>query len=333
MSRIIGRLTSIGIAKETSRGTPVAPAYWIPIRSLDFDDSQTLQDNESGFGTIDAIQDSEILQRWSEGSFEGKIYDQSEGVLLRAVFGQGPTSTQIGVTGTYNHVFAMLNSNQHASLTTSIKESNNDLAYANAVMDSYVLEATLDDYIHRTVNLKAKLGASGSHTPAYLNENEFVPKHMNAKIFNVAASVSAHNTAAGAASPIKVRAITLNINKNTDPVYVLGSSDIDDVLNKQLEITGSIELYYDSLTYRNLWTANTHQGMRFAMVNTDVTIGGSNNPGLQFDLYEVVFTNWSRSFDNNDIMTQTLEFKAILNVAAAASIGAQLTCQYLGTNY
>jgi hypothetical protein len=333
MPRIIGRLTSIGLAKEASRGTSVTPAYWIPVRGLTFDDNQTMQDNESGFGTIDAIQDSAMLQRWSEGDFAGKVYDQSEGLVLSGVFGQAPVSTQRASTGTYDHVFSMLNSNQHRSLTATIKEGNNDLRYANAVIDSYVLEATLDDYIHRTLGLKAKTGAAASDTIAYTNENEFLPKHVIAKLFAPAASVGAHDTAATGAAAVKVRSFSINIQKNTDPVFVLGSNDVDDVLNKQLAISGTIELYYDSLTYRNLWSAVTHQGMRLDIVNTDVTIGGSNNPAIRFDLYEVVFTNWSRSYANNDVMTQTLEFRAILNVAAAATIGARLTNQYIGTNY
>ena len=31
MARIIGRLGSIGIGVETTRGTAVAPTFWVPV--------------------------------------------------------------------------------------------------------------------------------------------------------------------------------------------------------------------------------------------------------------------------------------------------------------
>lgn len=333
MPRIIGRLTSIGIAKEATRGTAAVPTYWVPVRDLDFDDKLELKDNESGYGTIDAVQDSQILQQWSEGSFGGKIFDISEGVILRGVFGQAPVSVQRAASGVYDHTFDMANTNQHSSLTVAIKEANQNLRYVNAVVDSYELEATLDDFIHRSVGLKGKLGATASDTIAYINENEFVPKHMTFKTAAVAASKAAHVTALDGAAATKIRSVTLSIAKNAEPLYVLGSKDIDDVANKQLEVTGSIEAYYDSTTLRALYFANTHQGGRIDIINTDVLIGSTHNPALRFELYDMVFTSWERGFDNNDVMTQTMEFKAVLNVAAGASITGRLTDLYAGTNF
>src|SRR5215217_6378442 len=108
MTRIIGRLTSIGAGREpsASRGTAVAPAYWIPVRSLDFNDTQETKDNESGLGTIDAVSDNVILRQWSQGSVEGKIYDLSEGLILRSLFGAAPTSVQRASSGVYDHTYA-----------------------------------------------------------------------------------------------------------------------------------------------------------------------------------------------------------------------------------
>jgi hypothetical protein len=333
MPRIIGRLTNIGLGKETTRGTVVAPTYWVPVRDLDFDDHLEMKDNESGFGTIDAVQDSGILQQYADGGFGGKIFDMSEGLILSGVFGQAPTSVQRASSGTYDHTFLMLQNNQHRSLTVAIKEANNNLRYGLGMVDTYDLEATLDDFVHRDVGLKAKKGVTGSDTVATTNENEFLPKHMNVRFAAVAASTAATATALDGAANIVARSIKLSINKNAEILYALGSADANDVANKQLEITGSIEMYYDALTYRNLYFANTHQALRLEMLNTDVLIGATNNPALRFDLQEVVFTNWERGFDNNDIMTQTLEFKAVLNVAAGASIVGRLTNQYAGANY
>ena len=75
MARVIGRLTKIGLGRETTRGTAVAPLYWIPVLDLGLDDQVELKDNESGFGNLAAIQDSAVVGQWAVGDFGGKIFD------------------------------------------------------------------------------------------------------------------------------------------------------------------------------------------------------------------------------------------------------------------
>ena len=52
MGKIIGRLTSVGLGKESTRGTAVAPTFWVPVQSIDIDDKAEYIDNDSGFGKI-----------------------------------------------------------------------------------------------------------------------------------------------------------------------------------------------------------------------------------------------------------------------------------------
>lgn len=328
MGRIIGRLTSIGIGREPSgaRGTPVAAGYWIPVRELDFNDRQEMADNESGYGNINAVQDSAVVKQSGEGSFAGKVFDLSEGVILRSVLGSGATSTQRAASGVYDHVFEMANNNQHLSMTVAVKDENSDLRFANAVVNSYELEAVLDDYVARTVEIVSKKGASASDTVAYTNENEFLPKHITAKMATVGGDLDA-------ASATKIRQVNISIAKNAEGLQVLGNNGLDDVVNKQFEVTGSIEAYYDDSVMQGYWMNNTRRALRIDIVNTDVTIGSTHNPALRFEMPEIIFTNWERGFDNNDIQTQTIEFRAVLNLTAGKSITARLTNLYAGANY
>ncbi len=326
MPRIIGRLTKVGIGKETTRGTAVAPTFWVPVRDLGFDDKVELTDNDSGFGVLAEINDAAITKQWADGDFAGKIFDRSVGLEMTGVFGQSPTSVQRATSGVYDHTFTMLQSNQHVSLTVALKDANNDLRYALAMVDTWKLEGVMDDYARRTMNLISKKSASASNTSSYIDENEFIPKHI---------TVVTAATAAGldAGTAMKVRSVDLEINKNAEGLQALGSSDLDDVANKQVTIEGSIELYYDSVTQRNLVFNATKNAMRISMKNTDVTIGGSHNPELRFDLNNVIYSSWEKGFDNNDVMTETLEFKAAYSIADAALIVARLTNAYAGTAY
>lgn len=329
MSRIIGRLTSVGIAKEAVRGTAVAPSFWVPVRDLDFDDTVDTKDNESGFGVITGISDSDIIKQWSEGGYEGKIFDKSIGLELAALFGASPTSSaHAGATGAYDHAFALANNNQHLSLTVAVKEANNNLRYVNSIIDTWKFEAALDDYIKRSMKLMGKKGATASDTVAYTAENEFVPRHMVVKVATNLAGLTA-------ASAIKVRNITFEVNKNADGLQVLGSNDIDDVVNKTFEVSGSIEMYYDNTTYRDLVFNNTKQALRISVVNTDVMVGTGTPTAtlLQFDFAKCIFGKWERGFDNDDIMTQTVDFKAAFSLSDAATMSALLTNGYAGTLY
>ncbi len=331
MGRIIGRNTKIGLAKEATRGTGVPAAFWIPVLDLGFDDNFDLKDNESGFGNIAAISDSQIVKRWGEGDYAGKIFDRSVGLELTALFGQSPTIVQRGTSGVYDHSYSMLNSNSHQSVTATVSEENYTGRFPNGMIDSWALEAEVGDFIRRTVSLVSKPSTSATDTPGYTNEAEFLPKHMSVKLAAVGASDA---TLDGTASA-KIRSINFEVNKNAEASQVFGSNDVDDVNNKQLEVTGEFELYYDNRTYHTLAAAGTHQSMRIEMINTDITIGTGTtaNPALRFQFAEIALEWPSKDFDNNDIATVTVPFRAMLNIASASELTARLTNAYIGTLY
>lgn len=331
MTRITGRLTKIGIAKETTRGTAVAPVFWVPVLDLGFDDNIELKDNESGFGNLAAIQDSGIVKKWGEGDYSGKVFDKSVGVEMTATFGQSPTIVQRGTTGVYDHSWTMLQSNQHQTMTVAITEPNYTGRFPRGMVNSWSLKAEVGDWIKRTINVMSNSSASSSETVAYTNENEFLPKHMSVRL----AAAGASSGTIDAATPSKMRAMSFEINKNTEDQMVFGSNDPDDIANDQIEVTGEFEVYYDDRTYHTLAQAGTHQAMRIEMINTDVIIGssGSNNPALRFEFAECIFEEPERNFDNNGIQTLKVKFKAALNLATGNQVTGRLTNAYAGTAY
>lgn len=323
MSRNIGRLTKIGLGRETTRGTAVAPTYWIPVLDLGFDDKIELKDNESGFGNLAAISDSQITKVWAEGDYEGKIFANSVGLEMVGVAGQLPTSVQRSTTGVYDNTYTILQSNQHATMTAAIAEANFTGRYSLAAVNSWALEAEVGDYIKRTVNLLSQASVAGSDTPAYTNEAEFLPKHMIVKM----AAAGANDATLDAATALKIRSCNFEIAKNADGLQVFGSNALDDVVNKQIEITGEYEMYYDDRTYHTLAKNGTHQALRIEMINTDLIIGtsGTNNPALRFQFPEVALDFPERNFDNNDIGTIKVAFRAMLNIATGTLATIRVT--------
>jgi len=330
MTRIIGRLTKLGIGRETTRGTAVAPTYWVPVLDLSFDDKLELKNNESGYGNIAAINDASIVKKWGEGEYSGKIFHKSVGLEMVALFGQLPTSVQRTTTGVYDNTYALLNTNQHASLTVALSEANYSGRFALGVISSWSLDAALGDYIRRKISIISKASASSSETPAFTNEAEFIPKHMSIKL----AAAAASDATLDSATAIKLRSISFDFNKNAEGLQVFGSNDLDDVVNKQVEITGSFEMFYDDRTYHTLAQAGTHQAMRIDMINSDVIIGtsGTHNPALRFQFTEVVIELPVQGFDNNNITTLNIPFRAVLNVASGVIATCRVTNEINGAS-
>lgn len=323
MTRVIGRLTKLGMGRETTRGTGVAPTYWIPVLDMSFEDTIELTDNESGFGSIASISDSEVTKQWAEGDYQGKIFDKSIGLEMVGLFGQLPTSVQRTTTGVYDNTYTLLNTNQHQSMTICVDEPNYNGRFALAMFDTWSLVAEVGDYIQRKLSLMSKASVAGTDTPAYTNENEFIPKHMAVRM----AAAGSNDSTLDAATAIKITQINFDFNKNPDGQQVFGSNDLDDIANQQVEITGDFDMYYDDRTYHNLAKAGTHQALRIEMINTDIVIGtsGTNNPALRFQFPEVALDFPTSKFDNDKVATINVKFRAMLNIASGVLATARVT--------
>lgn len=321
MARIIGRLGSIGIGVETTRGTAVAPAFWVPVTGKDFDDKVDYIDNDSGMGNIMEKNDAIPNHRWGEGGYDGKIFDRSVGAELVALFGQAPVSTQRGVTGVYDHVFNLANSNQHKSLSLSYKDANESLRWAMAMLNSWSLEGATDNYVRRTAGYISKKAATEVvQTASYTEENEFGPQDISFILGTVDSL-----TSLDAASSIGATGGSLEISKNAEAQYKLGSNEPDDIVNKQFAVTGTVDLFMDNTTYKALVLAGGKVSMRVKLNNAAVDLGSGHNPGLTIDLARVKLGEFEGGFDNNDVRTQTINFEGLFSLTEAKGITAKLT--------
>lgn len=326
MAKIIGRTGAIGIAVETTKGTGEAPAFWVPVKSYSFDDKIELVKNDSAMGRIEENNDADIIKLWGEGEYGGKIFINSVGAELVAVFGGSPVSAERGVSNVYDHTYALVNSNDHDSMTIGYVDDIVDARFPYAMVNSWSLEVAVDDYVMRTINLISKKSATATNTPAFTNEVEFIPSQVSLKLASNEAGLDG-------ASAINVTAFNMEIAKNAEALYVLGSNEPESIINKQFSVTGTIELYFENTTQRAYVFANTHRAIRVDMVDTATDLGTGHNPQLRFDLNEVVFEEFERGWDANDPLKQTLNFTALYSQADGEMITARLTNLEDGTNY
>jgi hypothetical protein len=323
MTKFIGRKIEVGLGREGTRGTGVAPSYWLSMMNADFDDKFEGVVDESSFAVIEDSTDFKVTKKWSEGKISGKIEDKSFGYWLRALM--GTIVSAVKETTAYNHTCSVLQSAQHPTLTLEVKNPNQQLKFANAAIDTLTIKAELGKFVEYEANVKAKMGAAAANSPAYVAQNNFLAKDVTLKLADTVGGLPG-------ATAINVRNVEIKFDKNVESDDVLGSLEPADYLNKQFGVTGSIELVYDATTYKTLALAGTLKCMRIGIQDTTVTIGGTSNPTLTIDLAKAKITEWSKTSELNGIVTEKLDFKALYSSGDTSMVSVVLTNTVVGYN-
>lgn len=317
MTKFIGRLADIGIAKEGTRGTAEAAAdFYLPKVSLSIDDGIEQAVDESSVGVIEDSTGASVVAKFAEGEIEGNIYDKSFGLILLAALGSvstsGPSETTV-----YTHSFSVLQSAQHPSLTLFLDDPNQDYKYALAMLTSLELDVMLGQYARYKAQFRSKVGATATLSPSYSAENHFLPQHGSLK-------TASDLSGLGAASAINIRSVKLTVDKNAEDDRKLGSLDQADILNKQVAVTGTIELVFDDNTFKTDMLADTAKAMRIRLANSDVTIGDTLNPQLTIDLAKVKVSSFEKTYENDGIVIAAVEFKAFYSIGDTSMITGEL---------
>ncbi|MER0170351.1 MAG: hypothetical protein DU489_07055 [Nitrosomonas sp.] len=316
MSKFIGRLADVGIAKESVRGTAETTAsYWLPKQSMSYDDTIEQIVDESSVGVIEDSPNAVVIGKSGEGEIEGNIYDDSFGLLLLSALGSVSTSGPSQST-VYTHTFSTSQSAQHPALTIFLDDPNQDYKYALAMISQLDVDIALGQFAKFNAQFRSKVGATATLSPSYTVKNHFLPQHGSVKIASAVAGL-------GAASAIDVRSVKLSINKNIEDDRKLGSVDPADILNKQFSIEGSLELVFNAETFKTEMLADTAQAMRIRLTSS-VTIGSSLNPQITIDLAKCKFSNFKKNYGNNDIVTATVDFKAFYSMTDTKMISVEL---------
>lgn len=307
MSKGIGRLFGVGIAKETSRGTAISSAsFWIPFGEAAVEEKDQKIIDEQAFGVIEDSLGQSIAKQWSEVSIKAPIGDKHFPLLLYAALGSLSTGANADASGNVkDHTITVAQSAQHQSLTVFLKDplASADYKHALGVVENLEIDYVIGKFLEYTATLRAKKGASASLSTAYAAENRFLPQHLT---FKLASSLSG----LGAASATVIRSLKLKISKNVEDDDVLGSVAPNDFLNKEFTIDGELEALWNDETFKTLALAATPQAFRLDLKNTDATIGTSANPEIRIDLAKVIFKEITRPIKINDLVKQTLSFRA-----------------------
>ena len=325
---VTGRKTAVGLALEDTRGTAKMPTYFYPQLDFSFKDTPETKTNESAYNNITKNNAVDVMSVKGEGSIGGKTWAKGLYYWLALVFGQKATTTPVaGDTGAKKHLFSLNNENTHISSTVTIKEAVFCGQFPYAMIESFKISWTPDDYPKIEVSLmskKSKDVTPSTVTIAYdSTETEFIPKDVLLKMAADAAGLAA------APELQDVKSFSLEIKKNLEAVQTSSSKDdIQEIFNKDFEVSGSIEKLYTDDTYKGMMLNGTTQAMQFGFIDKNHKAGNTTPTSLLFTISKVAISSREPSYGLSDISTETINFEGLLNITDGKTIEAELVNKY-----
>lgn len=306
MARIIGSRVNLGVARETTRGTCVNPAFWIPWVNFTFDDKVTSVDSAEALGRIEDSHEKFVVEKYAEGDIEGEIRDDSFGLYLFGLL--GADSPAAVVANSYDHTFTLANTNQHTTLTLTTEDPNGDKQYCKAAINTFELNAALGEYVKYNIGFMAR----GSHDTksdstkgSFGTEAKFRAQDITLKLDPTRAGLAT-------ASQIKIQSLRFTVNKNVLRKQMLGTISPDDFINQMFSVEGEFTLPYNDQTYRNLMLNNTYNAMQIQLRNESTTLadGAGVFPTLTITMPRCGFMDWTPTRPKGELYEQTIGFKA-----------------------
>jgi len=303
---ILGRQIELGVALETTRGTAETTAErWIKNVTASVQERAEHAIDDNSHGSLADSDNRRVTKKWVEGSLEGILQVDVVGYFLYNIFGS-ISSTNV-VTGVYSHEITLDSTTiEHPSLTFFAKDGGvQNLNISNGMISSLEINASMDDYVRFTTNIMASEAEDGSDTPAYSEEQDFVGKDITIKVADTEGGLSG-------AEAISVKELGLTLDTGAIVDYVLGQYNPEDIYDAKLSIEGNIVKNFKDETYKDLFLGDDAKYMEISIVGSQ-DIGTTENPSITILLNKVKITGWERSGGNDELVSESLDFKAFYN--------------------
>lgn len=304
----------VGVESAAARGTAVAPSYGLHWADLSIADKAMLAQDEGNGGVMEDSRGSYVSGIYAEGSVGGSVRDLSIGCFLLGMFGLDTIGTV--EAGVKDHVFTVVASNRHPSLTLHKKTINSTLDYALAMVSSLSFEASLDKVLTFAAGVRSKSQASQVRSVTYSAENVFAPGVI---VFKLAAN----QASLAAAQAISIRKAKLDIKQEVIDDRGIGGTNPTEIINSVFSVDLEVEMTLTAETYLAALIAGTPYAARL-QATSPVTIGAASFPTLTIDLWQVVLQNAEPKYERGGIVTQTLKFKGHFLESAAKMIQVTL---------
>lgn len=309
MTKNIGRRVEAAIAFESSRGVGIAPKYALGKIDFSLFDKTVEVRDDSSIGRIEDSNAKFVVEKYSQGSIGGILGANSALYLLGLAFGGTPTAGSVS-DSRYPWTLTVSNTNQHVSGSLITKDANQTLIHKLLMLEQLEISVDMEDAVRFDAEFIAKVARTSTQSiPTYVDDFKFTKR--KAKIY-LATDVSGLS----AATRTSIKSLKLTIKKNLVRDSAIGTAEPEDILNQQLSVEGEIKLNYGDQTIKNLMLNGTYKALRIFMESENL-IGSTSYGDLTLDLSKVDFFGWEPDAPNDEIVTNTINFKANYDLSNA----------------
>lgn len=314
MSLEIGRKGYIGIGMETTPGTPVAIADYVPFTENSLMAKHEPIANEAAYGVREKTFDAVEGKKWSEGSIAINCDASNVGYFLIGALG---TDTPANVAGSvYDHVVTRNNSNTPQTMTIVNARGSVDKQYYRSVAVKTLEFSVSDQLVEAKANLLGKFPittTSGSLTTA------------SGGLFTFAdARFAFGSTVANAlaATNLKPHDFKLVLENNTTAVFRHGDNEPDTINHGEFEASAEGTMYFENTTQRDAFYNLTKQAASWQL--TGPGIGGGYVSTLEFRMYRTHYEGHELETGISDFYAEKFTVRCDYDNANSVSVDAVL---------
>lgn len=298
-----GRLGWVGVAMESTPGTPVTPANYIPFIDCSLVEKIDVLADVSARGIRDAQpENSQLGKQWGEGSLRVNLDATLAPYLFYGGLGSLSTATEGG--GVFTHTFSALNStNTPKTLTIHVDRSGIDrLAFPYSTINSLEM-AYSDGMAEVTAGILSQFPAAiNSGTLTTTSGFYYAFRHATVQVG------SNITNAANSATPFKIRSFSFNLNNNSESQFVSGNRNPDSIINKNLEVKGTFRVAFEDTTERTNFYNLTKQALIVTFAGNG--IGNSMSEFIKFRFFKIRYDENAVQMPPDDYVSQEISFTA-----------------------
>lgn len=300
----IGRREAIGLGIEATPGVSVAPQNWLRWLTHGVQNKTSVIENESAMGVVSRVNDSEVVQKWAEGTIGGKVTSESIGFLLLGFFGS--CSTGAVSSGIYPHTFSENQSSEPKTLTIARNAPLGAQRHAYGTFDNLEITAEAGGWVEMSTAVKAWAGVASNETPAFLTtEKEFTSKHITLKVANDVASLAG-------ATPIKVSRVSMVMERSSEAFFPLGSDSQPEFDRGASDYKGEFVMRLTDDQYETDFLANAIKALRITIAN--------GTTSLELTAGRVRYREMETTRDRDNIVTVTVQYYCEFSPSENASV-------------
>lgn len=265
----------------------------------------------SATGTVKKVRTTYIIVEVASGSFQ-------DNETLTG-WTSGATSTSDYDSSIYVHLFEVGQNNNHTTMTAYGNNSIQDVYATYCAINSFSFTINTEDYMTFNTSImgRALTDDWSPPTPSFTTENRFLAKHASVYLASTAAWLDS-------ATAEDLQNFTMNIEKNLFQEPKLWTKTVNAFHNQNFDVNGSISGVYKTNDIMDLLRNETQRFMRIEAINSDVTIWSAENPRMIIEFGQMVFDDYNKSSDNDQVVTVDSNFAGEFNQSSGYSMTIEL---------